>query len=81
MPRYKHPKVVYKKLGKQNAWGMYHSDGVIEIDPRLKGEKKLDILIHEEIHHLFPELSEEEVTAKASELANFLWKQNVRFIE
>lgn len=81
MPQYKHPKVFYKKLGKQQAWGMYHSEGVIELDPRLKGEKKLEIIVHEEMHHIFPDMTEEEVTSKAAELANFLYLQGLRFTE
>ena len=35
-------KIKYCKLGKQKVWGFAHSDGLIEIDERLKGKKKLD---------------------------------------
>lgn len=74
-----HPRVVVKKLGKERAWGIYN--GVITIDPRARGKAKLEVLIHEYFHHLWPKMSEEEVTRNAAKLADFLHRQNVRMIE
>lgn len=75
----RHPRVRIAKLGKNRAWGLY--DGTIHIDPRTKGKARLEVLIHEMAHHLWPEMSEEEVTDKAARLSDFLHRQNVRIIE
>ena len=36
-------KIIYRKLGREQAHGLASSDGVIEIDERLKGKKHLEI--------------------------------------
>lgn len=75
-------KVVYRKLGKEKAWGQAHIDSnTIEIDPRLKGRKKMEILIHEAIHLLNPEMSETKVLEQGRKIANLLWKQNFRQVD
>ena len=79
MPR--HPKVTNRKLGRERADGLYHSDGMIEIDDRLKGKLRLETLIHEYFHHLDPEAVEEIINRKAAFMADFLWKNNVRIID
>jgi hypothetical protein len=39
MARHKHPKVVIKKLGRNQAWGQYwEHNNTIEIDDRAKGK-------------------------------------------
>jgi predicted CopG family antitoxin len=73
-------KVVYRKLGKEKAWGQCLDD-CIEIDERLIGKKHLEILTHESLHFLFPEASEEEVTKKAIILTNTIWGQMYRRID
>ena len=51
-------KVIYRKLGKEKAWGQAHShNNSVELDPRITGKKHLEILTHESLHILFPELS------------------------
>jgi hypothetical protein len=74
-------KVKYKKLGKQKAWGLADSDGTIYIDPRLKGKKALEILIHECLHVLWNEEDEEQVVNKSISLCNAIWQQRYRRIE
>ena len=74
-------KVKYKKLGKQKAWGLADSDGTIYIDPRLKGKKALEILIHECLHILWKEEDEEQVINKSISLCNAIWQQRYRRIE
>lgn len=77
-----HPKVIKKKLGKERAWGQYHqSKNVIEIDERLKGKKKLEILTHEYLHHIYPFMDEITVAKSAKDISDFLWKHDVRFME
>lgn len=75
-------KVVYRKLGKERAWGQAHTDSnTIEIDPRLKGRKKMEILIHEALHILNPEMSETRVLDQGRRIANLLWKQHFRQVD
>ena len=48
-------RIKYRKLGKEKVWGVAHSDGLIEIEERLKGKKHLEIIVHEVLHLLWPE--------------------------
>ena len=79
MPRLKHPKVVSRKLGKHQAWGLF--DGKIHIDERLRGKRKLEILIHEYLHFLDFNKPEEKVDLEGRKIADFLWRQGARFID
>ena len=72
-------KVVEKKLGRENAYGLaWHGDNVVEIDPRQTEEERLDTLIHELLHLMEPEWEEEKVEACAAFLASLMWKQGYR---
>lgn len=73
-------KVKYKKLGRENAYGQANTNS-IELDPRIKGVKHLEILNHEIIHILFPELSEEETINASIRLTKTLWSQGYRRID
>ena len=79
-PKPRHPKVVIKKLGRERAWGMYSLDE-IEIDPRTKGKARIEVLVHEYLHHLDPSTPEATVTRHAKLLADFLHKNHVRITE
>lgn len=75
--------VVYKKLGRRKAFGIVEDgDDVIYIDPRLKGRKQLEILIHEALHILYPHVSgqdeESDVIMVSVELTKLLWKEGYR---
>ena len=74
-------KIKYCKLGKQKVWGVAHSDGLIEIDERLKGKKKLEIIIHEVMHLLNPTDEEDEVVRKSVLLTNTLWHERYRVVD
>ena len=75
-------KVIYKKLGRTKSWGWAHSiNDTIELDIRLKGKKHLEILTHEAIHILYPEIEEDEVIKKSILLTNTLWKEGYRRID
>lgn len=74
-------KIKYCKLGKQKVWGFAHSDGLIEIDERLKGKKKMEIIIHEVMHLLNPSDDEEEVVRKSVLLTNTLWHEKYRVVD
>jgi hypothetical protein len=80
MARLRKIKVVYRKLLREKAWGQCHDDG-IEIDPRLKGRKHLEIMLHECSHYLWPTDSEEEIIRKSIILTNTLWHDGYRKID
>ena len=73
-------RVVQRKLGREYADGMCWSDGIIEIDPRLKGRRKLDTLIHEFLHAINPDWTENRVKTMAAEIATALHKMGWREI-
>jgi len=76
------PKVIETKLGREKADGiMVYDENTIYIDQRLKGINKLETYIHEFIHYQRPKLSEKTVLKEAKEMAEFLWKYHVRFVE
>jgi len=78
MPRIK---IVYRKLGREQAYGVSSSDGVIEIDSRLRSKKHLEVLIHEVLHILQPSDSEEEIIKKSITLTKILWKEGYRRVD
>jgi len=73
-------KVVYKRL--KVAWGYaYVSEDKIELYDKLKGRKHLEILIHEKLHLLFPDLDEKAIVRHSRELSSLLWKQSYRRVK
>jgi len=83
MPKNRKPKVVYVKLGRQQAWGQATHDErspLIEVDPRLgHGSKRMmEVLIHEASHLILPDLSESQIDAVGKYICNVLWEQNYR---
>lgn len=51
----------------------------IRISPRLKGKKKLRVLIDESIHASYWLLDNDLVRGMSSSISGFLWKCGVRF--
>ena len=77
--RNKLPKVVYRRLGREVAWGQAWTDkNLIEIDPRLGAKRQLEVLCHEQVHLTFPSLPEADVDRAGKDLARLLWQQNYR---
>lgn len=74
-------RVKYVKLKRHGAWGLSFGDGEIHIDPRAKGKKHMEILLHECLHELFPEASEEEIIEKSTVLTRTLWHEKYRRID
>ena len=74
-------KIVYKKLGREQAHGIAESDGIIYIDPRLKGRKKMEILIHELYHLTNPEDTEEQIVEKSIAMTKMLWALGYRQVD
>jgi len=78
----KNTKVVYRKLGKENAFGVAHiGNNKIEVDERIKTYHHLLILTHEKLHLIFPEFSETKIKKIASQLAKFYWQNNFRWVD
>ena len=72
-------KVVWRKLGREQAWGQATlGEGLIEIDPRLGAKRQLEVLCHEQVHLTFPEMSEADVDRAGKDIARLLWAQNYR---
>jgi hypothetical protein len=79
--RIKKIKIVEKKLGRHRVWGFcYQGEKLIEIDPRQRAKTYLDTLIHELLHELFPEFSENKVKQSARVLTKHIWEKNYRRI-
>ena len=74
-------KIIYRKLGKEQAYGIASSDGIIEIDSRLKSKKHLEVLIHELLHILNPKDTENMVIKKSVTLTKILWQEGYRRID
>lgn len=74
--------VVYKKLARRNAFGLVEDESdVVNIDPRVKGRKHLEILIHETFHIFYPHWSEDKIVRDAAELTRLLWEQGYRRVD
>jgi hypothetical protein len=73
-------KVIYKNLKK--AWGYSDlSNNTIEMDTKLVGKKHMEILIHECVHLLWPDATEEEVESKSIKITNTMWKEGYRWVD
>jgi len=71
--------VIRRKLGKEKADGQaWHSDRLIEIDPRLTPENELETIIHEVAHIVFPDMTEDDVIRLSVATKNVLWKDGFR---
>ena len=72
-------KVVWRKLGKEKAWGQATiGEGLVEVDPRLGAKRQLEVLIHEVTHLAHPEMTEAEVDRTGKMIARVLWAENYR---
>ena len=77
----KKTKIIYKKLGREQAEGqaISHSfapvDGVIELDERLIGKRLFIALLHESLHLSLPSTHEDEIARIEKEVAAILWDE------
>lgn len=85
MSRKKKPRIVYRHLGKEWAWGQAHqdpNDPLIEIDPRLGARRHLEVLCHEALHIALPDLvgdkGEAEIDRLGKEVSDVLWRDGYR---
>lgn len=83
----KEPIITEVKLGRRKAVGVSykslftHIRDRIEIEKRLRGKRKMKVLIHESLHLIFPEKSETEILRAEKMLGNILWSQGYRFTD
>ena len=67
------------KIRKDDCWGLCEYDeNRISILNTLKPFRLCDTSLHEGLHAIFPDLSEEAVTEAATELATLLWRIGFR---
>ena len=72
-------KIQERKLKRELAYGLYHhGENLIEIEPRMKPKHYLSVLVHELLHHTFPNMSESMVTRSAPKIAKGIWQQDYR---
>jgi hypothetical protein len=72
----------YSRLrGNAEGWCFSAPEHRIVIDDRLRGQRRLEVEIHEAMHAMFPQLAEEVVTKSAIELLRVLWTLGYRLKE
>ncbi len=77
----KKTKVEYKKL--RTVWGYaFVNENKIALWDQLKhrkyAKKHLEVLIHEKLHIMFPDLAEDAILAHGKDLSQFLWENGYR---
>jgi hypothetical protein len=71
--------MVERKLGREGNWGQaFHDADTIEIDPTQPEDERLDTIIHECVHLLFPDLSEMRVRGVSRRISRVLWRDKWR---
>ena len=78
MPQRKIIQIIRRKLGREKADGLTMGDGRIYVDPRQSGADELDTVLHELLHHVCPDMSEEAVAEKSAIMAKSMWKDKWR---
>ena len=75
-------KVILSHLGQYRADGMAECENrIIFIDKRLRGHRKMEVIIHEIIHVQNPKWPEIMVEGKAREIADILWEMGFRAVD
>ena len=73
--------IIEKKLGRHYRGLAYDDPHRVEIDSRLRGEEQLEVLLHELLHIIRPELDEDTITATAKWMARQAWGFGLRRIQ
>jgi hypothetical protein len=83
MTQKKNPhKVIHRKLGKERAYGLAHTDdNLMELDERLKGYRYMLYALHEHFHLKHPKWSETKVRQECSKTARFMWNLGFRKVD
>lgn len=85
VPRKRKPKIIYRHLGNEWAWGQAHphqNPPLIEIDPRLGAKRMLEVICHEALHIALPDLvgdkGEAEIDRLGKAVSDVLWRDGYR---
>ena len=70
-------KIEQKKLGREKLDGYTFKEKIV-LDSRLKPRKHFEIIIHEMLHNIYPDMSETKIKTSSRKLARFLWKYGYR---
>lgn len=87
MRKAKKTKIIEQKLGRHREGGSYvyglafMGKNKILIDPRQRGRAYMDTIIHEKLHLLFPDWSENKVLKTAREITSVLWNHSYRRVD
>jgi hypothetical protein len=75
-------RVTERKLGRHKALGLCIHGKIphIEIDPTQNSKERLDTILHETFHAVFPTHTEKETTLLAQRFASILWADKWRRI-
>jgi hypothetical protein len=78
-------KIVETKIGHRKALGLWEKINKnttrITIDTRLKGFQRLLIVLHESLHEICPDWTEEKVVSVSEFLARILWECDYRHVD
>lgn len=66
--------------GRASGWCYYDSSKIL-VDKSLRGERRLDVLIHEMLHAHHRAMSEEAVAQTATDIAAVLWQLGYRGVD
>lgn len=67
-----------KGIPQDDVAQIYTKPRKIVVRPRLKGQHRLDIVIHELLHAALWDLDEEAIDSTASDIARVLWRLGYR---
>ena len=83
MTQKKNPhKVIHRKLGKERAYGLAHTDdNLMELDERLTGYRYMLYALHEHFHLKHPDWSETKILKESSKTARFMWSLGFRKVD
>lgn len=75
-------RIRFRHKRNKGCWGRaFTASWTIELDPELEDRTHMDIALHEGLHCLFPDLSEEAVNQAGITLADLLWRLGYRRLE
>lgn len=79
MKKSKPIKVIYRKLGREQASGQFYEDkNLIEIEERLSPKESFLTCIHECLHLVYPDKTEKQVKKAEKIIGNILWQEGYR---
>jgi hypothetical protein len=79
--RRKVPRIVRRKLGREQAYGQCVHGERLEVDARLRRLRELNTVVHEALHWADPDMSETKVLRVASLVGRILWADGWRRVE